>query len=118
MKYYAEFSDTVERDELLAGTEQAVRVENASVSGGATRGMILCGSDGVYSAVTSKTDKDKPLVIAYEDVAETGTVITPVYTSGVFNNKKLSTGASVVGALDLAESLRRDNILLTEIKSV
>lgn len=116
MAYFEQITDTVGRDELFAGVEIPVRVENVSLSGGAVRGEILAGTAGVFSGVSSSVDAAKVLVIAAENVTDTSTTVTTAYTSGDFNLQKLSTASSVVSAADFKEPLRKVNILISDTK--
>ena len=115
---YFETVESIKRDELFAGIEVPVRLENVSVSGGAVRGEILGGASGVFAGVSSSLDADKVLVIAAEDVPDTQTVVTSAYTSGDFNLAKLSTASSVVSASDFKENLRKVNIIISDTKQV
>ena len=115
MNYVEKVHDTVKLDELFAGNETPVRLENVSVSGGAVRGEILAGEDGVFAGVKSSLDAEKVLVIAAENVEETATAVTSAYTSGNFNMQKLSTASSVVSAADFVEPLRQVDIILSRV---
>ena len=116
MNYVEKVHDTVKLDELFAGNETPVRIENVSVSGGCVRGEILAGANGVFSGVKSSVDAEKVLVIAAENVESTATAVTSAYTSGNFNSAKLSTASSVVSAADFVEPLRQVDIILTTAK--
>ena len=119
--YYLKVDDTVQRDELIAGTEN-LRLENVSIKGGAefSRGCILAGASGIFEPASAAADKNKVLVIAAENYADTGSEVgvTSVYTSGNFHTEKLSTGSSVVSAADFKEPLRQVQILQTSLKEV
>ncbi len=122
-EYYSEAQNTVQRDELFAGTDIPVRLENVSVSGGAefSRGCILAASvaGGVFAPVNSSVDATKVLVIASEDVqADSLGAVTSVYTSGNFHTEKLSTGSSVVSAADFKEPLRKVDIIETSLHEI
>lgn len=112
--YVEKIHDTITRDELFAGVETAVRLENVSLKGGAVRGEILAGVDGLFEGAKATSDAEKVLVIAAENVEETSTVVTSAYTSGDFNLKKLSTASSVVSAADFKENLRQVNIIISD----
>ena len=114
MNYVEKVHDTVKLDELFAGNETPVRVENVSLKSGAefSRGCILAGASGVFEPVSAAADAKKVLVIAAEDAASDTSVAT-VYTSGNFNLQKLSTASSVVSAADLVEPLRQVDIILS-----
>ena len=116
MNYVEKVTDTAKLDELFAGNETPVRLENVSVSGGCVRGEILGGVSGVFGGVSSSLDAEKVLVIAAENVEGTATAVTSAYTSGNFNSAKLSTASSVVSALDFIEPLRQVDIILTTAK--
>ncbi len=111
---YLETIESVKRDELFAGVEIPAITENVSLASGAQfkRGCILGGASGVFAPVTSAADAEKVLVIAAEDI-ESGTTVATTYVSGIFNTAKLSTGDSVVSALDFKDALRDGNILLS-----
>jgi len=115
---YFEKVESIKRDELFAGIEVPVRLENVSLSGGAVRGEILASSisGGVFAGVSSSLDAEKVLVIAAEDVTDTQTVVTSAYTSGDFNLQKLSTASSVVSAADFKENLRKVDIIISNTK--
>lgn len=116
MAYFEQINNTVKRDELFAGIEIPVRVENVTLSGGAVRGEILGGASGVFTGVSSSLDAEKVLVIAAENVESTATTVTTAYTSGDFNLQKLSTASSVVSAADFKENLRQVNIIISDTK--
>ena len=120
-KYYQEFENTVQRDELIAGTEHT-RLENVSVKGGAefSRGCILAGTDNLFEPAKAAADAKKVLVIAAEDYfsADSAVGVTSAYTAGNFTLEKLSTGSSVVGAADFKESLRQVGIFETSMHEI
>ena len=105
--YYLKVDDTVQRDELIAGTEN-LRLENVSIT------------SGIFEPASAAADKNKVLVIAAENYSDTGSEVgvTSVYTSGNFHTEKLSTGSSVVSAADFKEPLRQVQILQTSLKEV
>ena len=122
-EYYSEAQNTVERDELFAGTDIPVRLENVSVAGGEkfSRGCILAGVSGIFASTTNTQDAAKVLVIASEDYEAAGASevgVTSVYTSGNFHTERLSTGSSVVGAADFKEPLRQVGIFETSMHEI
>lgn len=120
--YFGRISNTVHHDDLFAGPETPVRIENVSIKGGAefSRGCILAGTSGLFEPVKVAADAEKVLVIAAEDFSSDSseTAVTSVYTSGDFHTEKLSTGASVVSAADFKEPLRKVGILQTALKEI
>ena len=120
-KYYQKFENCVERDELIAGTEN-VRLENISVKGGAefNRGCILAGTSGIFEPAKAAADAEKVLMIAAEDYisADSAVGVTSAYATGNFTLEKLSTGSSVVGAADFKEPLRQVGIFETSMQEI
>lgn len=114
MEYYATVTGTVPRDELFSDGVP-VRIENVSLSGGAERGMILGSAafDSVFTAAADVSVKNGVMVVAAEDVDDTGTVVTSAYTSGSFHAGKLKV-AGAFDVSDLKENLRRENIIISE----
>ena len=104
--------DGVKYDNLIAGAEIPVVIENVSVTGAADEGCILGGTSNIFTAVTSAADSVKPLCIAAESKTSTDTAVIPAYFGGKFNANKLSTGSTVT-ADTFTEKLRTDNIILT-----
>lgn len=119
-KYMISVENTVPLDELFAGGEIPVRIENVSVKGGAefSKGCILGGASGIFEPVKTASDGEKVLVIAAEDFSSSSTAVSSVYTSGNFHTEKLSTGSSVVSAADFKENLRQVNIIETELREI
>ena len=120
MKYY-DSADAWIEDALLGGTETPVRLQNISLTSGASvsRGDVLCcDSLGAYAAVSLAADSSKPLCIAAADfVADSVNAVTQAYFSGTFNREKVSVGGAESLTSDAFEQeLRKQNIHLTSLK--
>ena len=111
--YYEVVENTVERDNLQAAMGVPEILENVSVSGGVIeRGMIICGTNGIYEPVTKAADANKPLAIAEMDYNSSDVGVISAYTGGSFHMNALKTGSSIVSAEDFKEPLRKENIIV------
>lgn len=101
-------------DGLLAGGEFPVKVDNVSLTSGATveRGALLAGENGLYS-LAGAGDVDKSLMIAAQDfTADSLNSVTQAYSAGLFTREKIILGDSL-SADTFEQSLRVQNIHLT-----
>lgn len=102
-----------EYDNLIAGVEIPVVINNVSVTGAIEKGCVLCGTGGVFTPVASTADTVKPFCIAADIYDATDTGVISAYFGGKFNANKIISGV----ALDtITEKLRTENIIITTAK--
>ena len=119
MNYTGTF-DGVQRDELFGGTSIPVSVRNINISSDTsiTRGAILSSATETGNfALATDSDTSKILAVAACDFTATSdNTVTQAYTSGVFNRERL-TLADGSDINKLADTLRKDGIILTSIQN-
>ena len=121
MSYVIKSNHALE-DGLLAGGEFPVRLDNISLTGGATveRGDLLVGDCGVYSLASGEGDLSKSFAIAARDyVADSLGGVTQAYSAGLFAREKINLGGAASSVLFLdnyEQALRVQNIHLTSRK--
>lgn len=107
-----------EEDGLLAGSEEAIGINNVNVSASATleRGDLICAGSlsGVFAPVGSASDAGKVLMIAADDfTADSLSTVTQAYSSGVFNRERIKFGGnSSLTTEPFEQALRIQNIHL------
>jgi hypothetical protein len=122
MGNYVWSTEGISRDELHGTSGETQRIWNVNVGASAVieRGMLLCASSAVdvFSQVTSEADANKVLVIARDDfVADEDHTVTQVYSAGGFNASKIKLGGTSALTIEpFRETLRRENIILTDIQ--
>lgn len=99
-----------EYENLIAGVEIPVVMNNVSVAGSIATGAVLGGVSGVFTPIASAADTVKPFCIAAEVYDSTDTGVISAYFGGKFNANKIISGV----ALDtITEKLRTENIIIT-----
>ena len=99
-----------EYENLIAGVEIPVVINNVSVAGSIDKGAVLAGTGGVFAPVASTADTVKPFCIAAEEYDSTDTGVISAYFGGKFNANKI---ISAVALNTIEEKLRTENIILT-----
>ena len=116
-KVYKFWALQTEEVKLLLNLWQEDRSETANVSiaaGEFKRGELLAETGGLYDSATG-SDSLKPLAIASSDIDSDDSRIATVYKTGEFNYSAIIAGSDVsLNAFE--EQLRKDGIILTDIK--
>ena len=114
---YLKQIEGVSYDSLIGGTTVPKITANVSIAAGEfKRGELLAETGGLYDSATG-SDSLKPLAIASSDIDSDDSRIATVYKTGEFNYSAIIAGSDVsLNAFE--EQLRKDGIILTDIKGV